>query len=64
VEEKPLIPYAGISPDHLVYDLVYNPEKTAFLQEAESRGAQICNGLSMLEGQAEASWKLWQAYNS
>lgn len=64
VEEKPDIPYNGISPEHLAYDLVYNPEKTAFLQEAESRGAQVCNGLSMLEGQAEASWKLWQAYNS
>ena len=64
VDKKPLIPYGGISPDHLLYDLVYNPDKTAFLLEGESRGAQICNGQLMLEGQAEASWKLWQSYNS
>ena len=64
VQEKPSIPYDGITPDHLLYDLVYNPGKTAFLQAGESRGAKICNGLPMLEGQAEASWKLWQSYIS
>mgnify|MGYP001825641177 FL=1 len=64
VDEMPFIPYDGITPDHLLYDLVYNPEKSAFLLAGESRGAQICNGLAMLEGQAEASWKLWQSYNS
>ncbi len=64
VDEMPPIPYDGITPDHLIYDLVYNPEKSAFLLAGESRGAQICNGLAMLEGQAEASWKLWQSYNS
>jgi len=64
VDEMPSIPYDGITPDHLIYDLVYNPEKSAFLLAGESRGAQICNGLAMLGGQAEASWKLWQSYNS
>lgn len=64
IEEKPGIPYDGITSEHLLYDLVYTPEKSAFLAEGEARGAGICNGLPMLEGQAEASWKLWQSYTS
>ncbi|MDH3698279.1 MAG: shikimate dehydrogenase [Flavobacteriaceae bacterium] len=62
IDEKPGIPYNGITSDHILYDLVYTPEKSAFLADGESRGAVICNGLPMLEGQAEASWKLWQSY--
>jgi shikimate dehydrogenase len=42
-----------------LYDLVYNPEKTAFLLEGEKRGARIKNGLEMLYIQAEQSWKIW-----
>ncbi|MBT8234740.1 MAG: shikimate dehydrogenase [Bacteroidia bacterium] len=64
IDEKPAIPYEGITSDHLLYDLVYNPEKTAFLTEGELRGAITSNGLAMLEGQAEASWDLWDSYNS
>ncbi len=60
LSEKPAIPYQFIGPDHLLYDLVYNPEKSAFLQEGEKQGAVICNGLSMLEGQAKKSWEIWQ----
>lgn len=58
---KPAIPYNGIGRNHLLYDLVYNPNKTAFLQEGEDRGASICNGIRMLEFQAEAAWNIWQA---
>lgn len=64
IEEKPGIPYNGITTDHLLYDLVYTPEKSAFLAQGEARGAAICNGLPMLEGQAEASWNLWQSFTS
>jgi shikimate dehydrogenase len=60
VEEKPDIPYAAIGPDHLLYDLVYNPEKTAFLKAGEKLGAEICNGLAMLEFQAQKAWEIWQ----
>jgi shikimate dehydrogenase len=62
VDEKPEIPYAGIGRGHLVYDLIYNPEETAFLKEAKSRGAIILNGLDMLKIQAEESWKIWGEY--
>ncbi len=41
---------------HLCYDLIYNPEETRFMTEAELCGAQVCNGLLMLERQAELSW--------
>ncbi len=61
VEEKPNIPYQYISTNHLLFDLIYNPDKTAFLLEGESRGAQIKNGDKMLELQAEKSWEIWNS---
>lgn len=62
-ESYPLIPYAGIHSNHIVYDLVYNPEKTLFLRRAEKRGAQIKNGLEMLHLQAEKAWEIWTQSN-
>ncbi len=56
VHEKPDIPYEGISGKHFLYDLVYNPAETAFLQEGRLRGARVRNGLQMLHAQAEAAW--------
>tara|TARA_R110000868_G_scaffold138300_2_gene352240 strand:+ start:504 stop:1253 length:750 start_codon:yes stop_codon:yes gene_type:complete len=61
IENKPNIPYEFIGPEHLLFDLIYNPEKTAFLLEGESRGAQIKNGNKMLELQAEKAWKIWNS---
>lgn len=48
-----------ITKDHYVYDLIYNPARTQFLQKAEMRGATIKNGLEMLHVQAEKSWEIW-----
>lgn len=59
--QKPSLPYGGLSKKHLCYDLVYNPLKTAFLEEAEKRGAVIKNGIEMLIIQAEESWKIWNS---
>ncbi|WP_410881528.1 shikimate dehydrogenase family protein [Myroides sp. DW712] len=59
VEEKPTIPYHLITAQHLVYDLIYNPEKTAFLRLAEEQGATIKNGHEMLVLQAEKAYKIW-----
>lgn len=53
------IPYEGITNEHLVYDVIYNPEKTAFLKNAENHGAKTINGLNMLKLQAEKSWEIW-----
>lgn len=59
VEEKPNIPYQWLGAQHLVYDLIYNPEKTTFLRLAEERGATIKNGHEMLVLQAEKAYKIW-----
>jgi shikimate dehydrogenase len=61
VKLKPTIPYDHIGPKHLLFDLIYNPEKTAFLKEGEYREARICNGLRMLEFQAEKAWEIWNS---
>ncbi|WP_339839979.1 shikimate dehydrogenase [uncultured Maribacter sp.] len=59
IEEKPGIPYQRISKEHLLFDLIYNPEETAFLSMGKANGATICNGHRMLEFQAEKSWSIW-----
>lgn len=53
------VPFKGISDQHLVYDLIYNPSETLFLKKAKQEGANCMNGLDMLQLQAEASWKIW-----
>lgn len=59
VESKPNIPYDLLGPEHFLYDLVYNPEKTLFLSLGEQQGASIKNGYDMLKLQAEKSWSIW-----
>lgn len=61
IESCPDIPYQFLSSKHIVYDLIYNPSQTLFLQKAAAQGAQTINGLKMLELQAEASWELWNS---
>jgi shikimate dehydrogenase len=55
----PPINYEHLGQEHYVYDLIYNPARTMFLQKAEMRGATIKNGLEMLHVQAEKSWQIW-----
>lgn len=50
---------AGVGPQHILYDLVYNPGTTPFLHLGKEKGAVIKNGLEMLHEQAEAAWKIW-----
>lgn len=54
------IPYWHITPRHLCYDVVYNPQQTAFMQRCALQGATVCNGLQMLYGQADAAWDIWK----
>jgi shikimate dehydrogenase len=58
-ELYPEIPYECITKNHLAFDLIYNPEKTVFLQKAEQQDASIKNGLEMLQLQAEKAWEIW-----
>jgi shikimate dehydrogenase len=53
------IDFELITADHFIYDLIYNPARTMFLQKAEMRGCTIKNGLEMLHVQAEKSWMIW-----
>ena len=55
----PNIDYSQITPNHLIYDLVYNPTETRFLQLAKQQGATTQNGLAMLYAQADAALKIW-----
>ena len=47
--EAPDIPYDALTPNHYLFDLVYNPEKTKFLERGEAKGARVKNGKQMLE---------------
>jgi shikimate dehydrogenase len=57
----PLIPYEFIGPQHLLFDLVYNPAVTTFMSKGMAKGAVVKNGYEMLVIQAEESWKIWQS---
>jgi shikimate dehydrogenase len=59
VDNCPDIPYQYISQEHYCFDLVYNPEKTIFLQKCEAKGAKILNGYTMLFEQADKAWEIW-----
>ncbi|MBQ8938059.1 MAG: hypothetical protein IJ066_10140, partial [Bacteroidaceae bacterium] len=59
VDAAPPLPYAALSPRHLLFDLVYNPEVTLFMQQGRRFGATVKSGLEMLHRQAVASWEFW-----
>lgn len=62
IENTPEIPYEFITNQHILFDLIYNPEKTLFLKKGEARGATIINGYKMLVLQAERAFQIWQNY--
>ena len=59
VEQSLPFPFGGISSQHVVIDLIYNPPQTQFLRKAHEMGAETMNGLLMLEQQAEKAWEIW-----
>ncbi|MGA9271121.1 MAG: shikimate dehydrogenase [Lutimonas sp.] len=61
VDRKPDLPYEHLGSDHLLFDLIYNPERTSFLLEGEKRGSKILNGREMLEKQADRAWDIWNS---
>ena len=60
-DQCPDIPYQLLTSNHYLYDLVYNPLETLFLQKGKERGAKIHNGLLMLHLQAEKAWDIWHS---
>ncbi len=61
VEDCPDLPYSQLGANHLLFDLVYNPEVTQFMQHGIEKGAKVQNGYDMLVGQAEAAWEIWNS---
>ena len=57
-DTAPNIDYTQLTDKHLIYDLVYNPTETRFLQLAKQQGATTQNGLAMLHRQADAALKI------
>ncbi|MBO7069233.1 MAG: shikimate dehydrogenase [Bacteroidaceae bacterium] len=57
--ECPALPYEHLTSDNLLFDLVYNPLTTLFMQKGTQQGATVKNGLEMLHLQAIASWEFW-----
>lgn len=58
--EYPNIPYECLTPNHLLYDLLYNPDTTLFMKKGADYGAVTKNGLEMLLLQAFAAWDIWE----
>lgn len=59
VESAPTLPYSVLSAKHTLFDCVYNPRQTRFLQLGAERGAQTIDGMKMFHAQAEAAWNIW-----
>ena len=48
-----------MTPQHLLYDVIYNPDITLFMRKGMAMGATTKNGLEMLLLQAFAAWDIW-----
>jgi shikimate dehydrogenase len=59
IAECPPLPYDAISRQHLIFDLIYNPDRTLLMKKAAQNGAVVKNGLEMLHLQAEKAWEIW-----
>lgn len=55
----PQLPYEALTSEHVLYDLVYNPEITLFMEKGMKANASVKNGLEMLHLQADRSWEIW-----
>lgn len=61
IENLPDIPYKYLTPNHILYDLIYNPAVTSFLQKGKEMGCTVKNGAEMLQLQADKSWEIWNS---
>ncbi len=58
-EDKSIVNPDWLTQNQFCMDLIYNPEKTTFLLNAEKKGCRILNGLGMLAGQGAKGFELW-----
>lgn len=59
IDSAPDLPYLFLKPNFYLYDLVYNPKMTTFMQNGVNQGCYVKNGLEMLQLQAERAWQIW-----
>lgn len=59
-DTMPSFPVSLVAEQHILIDLVYNPQETKLMQAFKKQGATVGNGMLMLEEQAARSWKLWK----
>ncbi|KAA9331656.1 shikimate dehydrogenase [Hymenobacter busanensis] len=60
-DEYPPLPYHALTPQHHLFDLIYNPSETEFLRRGREAGASTQNGFDMLCRQAEDAWRIWNS---
>jgi len=63
INSFPPIPYEYLTPEHILFDLIYNPQETQFMMLGKSKGAKVINGMEMLHLQAEKAWEIWNDKN-
>jgi shikimate dehydrogenase len=61
IENKPDIDYKKLNSNHILFDLVYNPELTSFLKMGAEQGCRLLSGIKMLHSQAEKAWEIWNS---
>ena len=61
INSFPVLPYEFLTPDHVLFDMVYNPPETRFMAMGKKMGASVINGLQMLHLQAEKAWEIWNS---
>jgi shikimate dehydrogenase len=61
IDNRPDIDYKKLNSNHILFDLVYNPELTSFLIMGADQGCRILSGLKMLYSQAEKAWEIWNS---
>ena len=59
VQETPWHHASDFHGEHIVYDLVYRPQRTQLLRDAAARGARTVDGIAMLLHQAAAAYRQW-----
>jgi len=59
INAKPRLNYNCLTASHILFDVVYNPSITTFLQKGHEQGSKTIGGVQMLHFQAEKSWEIW-----
>ncbi len=58
-EHNNILSFKNIETKTFIYDLIYNPKRSSFIEQAEAKGLKVQNGLRMLIEQAAISFQIW-----